>query len=104
MSKAKIVGGELRGKITIINNHSTVERSDDLEIFIENEPLLYDDRAGKIWTNGVVMIIDKQNKPHPNKISGKELEILLVKEDPKEKKSPAAGQTAKPKSDLNGVQ
>ena len=108
MSKARIVGGELRGNILITNNHCTPEKFDDLEIVVDNHPIFYDDRAAKIWTDGIVKLLDKQSQPHPMKISGQGLTITLRKDPPKDKKQPAipptATATAKTKSDLSDVE
>jgi hypothetical protein len=100
MNKSKLVGGELRGNINIVNNRGTQNKDDDLEISVTSEPLFYDDRAGHIWSDGLVSLIDKQTKPDPTTISGQGLDMLLVKEVAGDKKDTAR----KPRGEnLNGV-
>src|SRR5882724_10286002 len=80
MNKAHIVGGELRGHVTIINNRRTEAKNDDLEVLIDQAPLFYDERASRIWTDGYVTLLDKQSRPDPTKISGHGMELLLTKD------------------------
>jgi hypothetical protein len=98
-SKAKIVGAELRGNIIMINNRCTPEKSDDLEVLVDDEPLFYDERNSRITTNGFVSLLDKQTRPDPTKISGHGLEMLLSKDNPDDKKSAVA----RPKGDSSGI-
>jgi hypothetical protein len=100
LNKSKLMGGELRGHVTIINNRRTPEKSDDLEVLVDGEPLFYEEKAGRIWTNGFVKLIDKQTKPAPTKISGHGMELLLARDQPSDKKQPPQTRV---KSDLSGV-
>jgi hypothetical protein len=99
MGKSKITGTELQGHIVIINNRHTEEKHDDLEVLVWDKPLYYDDRAGKIWTDGVVSLLDKQTRPEHTKIKGQGMEMQLTKETPGEKKPTVP----KVKSDLSGI-
>jgi hypothetical protein len=99
MFNSKITGTELRGNIVIINNRHTPEKFDDLEVLVRDKPLYYDDRAGKIWTDGIVNLLDKQTRPKHTMIKGVGMEMLLAKEAQGEKK-PAV---PKVKSDLSGI-
>ncbi|HYV39575.1 MAG TPA: hypothetical protein VE988_28060, partial [Gemmataceae bacterium] len=103
MSKGKIIAGELRGNIVIINNHCTPAKHDDLEVLVDNEPLIYEEKKSMIWTNGLVHLLDKQTQPHPTKIDGQGMELHLTKNQPPDKKQPAVAAAPKPKNDLSGV-
>jgi hypothetical protein len=105
MSKpgVKICGAELRGHILIINNRHSEEKSDDLDIIVDNEPLFYEESTAKIWTNGFVKLLDKQTHPHPTSISGHGMEMLLTKEQPANNKQQAA-KAPKAKNDMSGVE
>ena len=101
MNKAKPVGVELRGNINIINNHATEKKEDDLEIRVDSQPLFYDERTSRIWSEGYVKLIDKKTQPDPTMISGQGLEMLLTKDTPSDKKETARSKT---KNDgLSGV-
>jgi hypothetical protein len=99
-SQAKIVAIELRGHITLINNRHTRKKDDDLEVIVDGEPLFYEENTGTIWTNGFVLLLDKQSRPDPTKISGQGMEMLLARDDPADKKLAGA---PKPKGDNSGI-
>ena len=77
----KIIGVEMIGTqpgITLTNNRGTPQKSDDIEIFITNGPLFWEERQNKIWTKGVVCLKDYQTTP-PTVINGRGLDLLLAK-------------------------
>lgn len=88
----KIVGAELKGGIVIINNRRTPQKSDDLEVRVDEQSLFYDERPNKVWTSGYVKLLDTATRPHPTDIRGKGLELYMAKDDPLGK----SGKRAKP--------
>ena len=107
VANAKIMGAELVGNITIINNQKTQKTSDDLEVIIGDDfgrkqgKLFYDEPTGRIWTEQFVQLLDKKTQPDPTKITGLGMDMLLAKEQPEDKKkakNPNAG------SDFSGVE
>ncbi|HYT93362.1 MAG TPA: hypothetical protein VEL76_31890 [Gemmataceae bacterium] len=103
IGQRKIVGAELIGKVTIINNRRTPAIHDDIEIRVFEGPehngqgrLFYDEKQNKIWTDGYVRMLDKQTQPHPTAISGKAMELFLSRDDIEPKN---AKKSAKPKND-----
>jgi hypothetical protein len=79
MGDRKITKAELRGAITIRNNRRTPKREDDLEVFINNGPLKYEEALKRIWSDGVIKLVDTQ--PHPEtRVQGVGLEIQLSKD------------------------
>src|SRR5262249_13042925 len=85
MDNRKIVGGELRGTIVITNNRRTPQTHDDIEIRVDGEPVFYDEKLSKIWTDGFVTLLDKETRPHPTTIRGKGMDLHLSKKDPQAK-------------------
>ncbi|MGF1579446.1 MAG: LptA/OstA family protein [Gemmataceae bacterium] len=75
----KIVGAELRGDITIINNRKTPYLHDDIEVFIPNAPLEYNEAKNLITTRSDVKLLDKKSAPHPTKITARGMDIFLTK-------------------------
>ncbi len=99
----KVIAVELKGRqINITNNRSTPQKEDDLDIFVTNAPLFYEERRDLIWTDGIVCLTDYQTKP-ATVVRGKGMEMLLAKDTnpnhPKVKDSLAAGH-----SDSNNVE
>ncbi|MCI0456080.1 MAG: hypothetical protein L0Z62_03750 [Gemmataceae bacterium] len=82
MGNRKILGAELKGKVTIINNRRTPQKNDDIEVLVDEESLHYDEKQNKVWTKGHVKLLDTATRPHPTDISGKGLELYLVKQEP----------------------
>lgn len=76
----RIVGGELKGNIVITNNRRTAQVVDDIEIRVDQQPLYFDDTKSKIWTDGLVTLLDKETRPHPTKIRGEGMDLFLVKD------------------------
>lgn len=82
----KLIAVELRGRsgITIKNNRGTLEENDDIELFIPDSPLFFEDKRNLIWTDGPIQLLDKQSRPHPTKITARGMDLNLSKEsDPK---------------------
>ncbi len=106
-TNSKILGAELVGDITIINNQKTQKTSDDLEVIIGDEfgrkqgKLFYDEPTGRIWTEQWVQLLDKKTQPHPTKITGLGMDMLLAKEQPEDKKK---SHNPNASSDFNGVE
>lgn len=94
----KLIAVELRGKsgITIKNNRGTLEENDDIELFIPDSPLFFEDKRNLIWTDGPIQLLDKQSRPHPTKITARRMELNLTKE-------PEAQAEGKPKTNGTGV-
>jgi hypothetical protein len=79
MGKRKIIGGELRGEIYVINNRRTLQRDDDISLFTQG-PLYYEEARHLIFTSAEVLLIDPSSKPEPMKIAGKGLDVYLTTE------------------------
>jgi hypothetical protein len=95
----KIVAAELKGNIVIVNNRRTKQKTDDIEVRVDEKPLYYDDKLNKVWTEGYVQLLDTLTRPHPTTIRGKGLEMYLVREET-EPKGPA--RKAKPQGKAKG--
>ncbi len=95
----KIIGAEVKGNIVIVNNRRTKQKTDDIEVRVDNKPLYYDDKQNKVWTEGHVQLLDTLTRPHPTTIRGKGLEMFLVRDEP-EPKAPA--KPDKPKAKAKG--
>ena len=91
----KIIGGEISGKIEIINNHKTPSRDDDLFIYIPNGPLFYQENKQLIWTSDTIHLTDNHSKPRPTEIHGLGMEMELLTEA----SLPSPTQAKKTKSD-----
>jgi lipopolysaccharide export system protein LptA len=105
MTNRKIVACELRNNIKLVNNRRTPEKSDDIEVRIltDDTPLFYEDKQNKIWTKGLVQLLDTQTKPQPTMIWASGLDLYLSRDNgkPVPKKGPA---TARAKTDtVSGV-
>ena len=92
----KIIGGEISGKIEIINNHKTPSRDDDLFIYIPNGPLFYQESKQLIWTSDTIHLTDNHSKPRPTEIHGLGMEMELLTEA---SLLPTTNQSKKTKSD-----
>lgn len=88
LGSRKIVGAELRGSITIINNRRTSQKNDDIEVRVSNGPLFFDEQKNKIWTDGFVKLLDTQTQPKPTLIMAKGMDLHLTREA-----SPGPGKT-----------
>jgi hypothetical protein len=108
MTNRKIIACELRGSlkkpITIINNRRTPEKHDDIEVRVVTDPLFYDEKQNKIWTDGYVELQDTKPRPEPTKIRAKGMELYLARDSGKPAAKP--GPTApRPKGDtVSGVE
>ena len=80
-SSRKIVGAELRGDITVVNNRRSLEKDDDLMVRIAQRPLFYSESRNLIWSDGVVHLIDTQSRPHPTRVSSQGMELHLSKKE-----------------------
>lgn len=97
----KIVGAELNGAITIINNRSTPQMHDDVEVYIINGPLTYNEPQNLISTRSFVKLLDKQAQPDPTQVTAIGLEIHLT---PDTNLSGSARPAAKPRSsNVSGI-
>src|SRR5262249_32318035 len=88
----------LYNKILVTNNRRTAARDDDLQVYIKNGPLYYDDTKHLIWTRDDVRLQDFQNKPHPTEISGHMMDLELAVEAPAPKPT-ADGSPARQEKD-----
>ena len=98
----KIVAGELRGDIYLINNRRTPQRDDDISVFTRG-PLFYQEARNqeafnRIWTDADVKLVDLLSKPEPMTITGTGMDIQLTNDS----RSSVAGQTAPPKRKTEG--
>jgi hypothetical protein len=79
----KMIGGELRGSITLVNNRRTPQRTDDLIVHVSGLPsreavLYYRERDHRIWTDGAVELTDTQSSPDPTTVNGVGMEVFLT--------------------------
>jgi lipopolysaccharide export system protein LptA len=79
MGKHKIVAGELKGNVDIVNNRRTPERDDDLTLFTQG-PLFFKDDEHHIWTKVEVEIKDLQSKPDPTTVNAVGMDVWLATE------------------------
>jgi hypothetical protein len=102
MSNRKLVGAELGGSITIINNRRTVQRDDDLVMHTKG-PMYYREDRHWIGTGEEVEVIDPQSKPEPTKITARGMDVYLTT-DKNQPGSPASA-ARKPKPEgISGVE
>jgi len=76
----KVIGGEISGKIEIVNNRKTPSRDDDLFIFIPQGPLFYQENKQLIWTEDSIHLTDNHSKPRPTEVHGLGMEMELLTE------------------------
>ena len=109
LNNRKVIAIEMRGsrarEIKLSNNRRTAEKSDDVDVFITNGYLFYEERRNLIWSDGIVNLTDCQTKP-PTTISGKGMEMLLAKATNPNQPKPAKAAAAKPgaNSDSSSVE
>jgi hypothetical protein len=96
MGKHKIIGGELRKDVKIVNNRRTPQRDDDLDIFTPG-PLYYNEEDHHIWTEAVVELKDEQSKPNPQTVTGSGMDLYLAVEQPQPgpEQSPGTGKAGR---------
>jgi lipopolysaccharide export system protein LptA len=75
----KIVAGELRGDIRVVNNRRTPQPDDDIWLDTQG-PIYYEESRHLIWTDKEVHLRDLQSKPEPLDILGTELALYLTSE------------------------
>jgi hypothetical protein len=92
MGSRKIVGAELKGDITIVNNRRTPNQDDD-PCLLTQGPLFYDESQHIISTTEAVRIVDPQSKPEPMTITATGMDISLTVEEA----APAGKAAANPK-------
>jgi hypothetical protein len=83
LNNRKITEIELLGGKTGIhmsNNRRTAEKSDDIELFIYNAPMYYNQQKNLIWTDGYVRLWDNKTQPHPTQILAKGMELKLTED------------------------
>jgi hypothetical protein len=88
-SSRKIIAGELRGDVRIVNNRRTPGRDDDLVLLIPRGPLYYDESRHLVWTDDIIQLKDYQCKPKPIQIDGTGMEMELLTEPPAKPGAPA---------------
>jgi hypothetical protein len=84
--------------ITIRNNRSTPEESDDLEVHIPEGPLYFDDTKNLVWTDGAVQLLDKQTVQE-TKITAYGMELHLSRDG----KDDARGKARRKSDGITGV-
>jgi hypothetical protein len=104
MSNRKIVGGELRNNIHIINNRGTPQKNDDITIWIQNGPVFYEEKGRLIWTKDHVTLEDWKSKPEPTRIQASGMEVHLVPETPQAKQARAKEKTPSGTESVSGVE
>ena len=105
LSNCKITQVELRSAsgIHIINNRRTPEKNDDIELFIRNGPLYYDEVKKLIWTDDFVSLLDIKTDPDPTKILAKGMQIKLS-EDSGPNRPRSATKTKEKDDAVSGVE
>jgi hypothetical protein len=102
MGNRKIIGGELRGPVTITNNRRTPQQADDIEVEIRHKPLFFREQDQHVWTDGTVRLLDTQNVPNRTEITAEGMDLYLTKAAPETAHKPAAPK--KPHNDaISGV-
>jgi hypothetical protein len=105
ISNRKIVGGELRGgalgPIEINNNRHTPEATDDLHVTVTKDPLFYAEKSHKIWTKGIVQLVDTQSKTNRTEVVAEGMDLFLTATAPAQNNARAR---KKPKGEtISGV-
>ncbi len=77
LSKCKIIGGELRDDVRLVNNRGTIQSTDDLEMFTHGR-VHYEEARRLIWTSDPVKLIDHQAKPEPTTVSANRMDVFLA--------------------------
>jgi hypothetical protein len=96
----KLESAKLYKDILVVNNRRTPGRDDDLNVFIKDGPLCYDESKHFLWTNDEVDLQDGQTHPPKAKIHAKGMEMELTTASP----PPKPGVVGKPKNDsISGV-
>jgi hypothetical protein len=101
MANRKIVAGELRGDIYVMNNRRTPQRDDDISLFTQG-PLHYDEARHLIYTAADVRLTDPQSKPKPMTMAGTGLDIYLTADTKSGTSQPGAAAKSKGRGP-NGV-
>ncbi len=109
LGRCKVVGVELGGRkgVKITNNRKSQEKSDDLELYVTERHLFYEDARNLIWSNGYIKLLDTQSQPLPTQITAVGLEVQLSKDvgPNRDKKIVAAPAAAAKKADaISGVE
>src|SRR5262249_20080407 len=105
INNRKIIAGELRGRITINNNRRTPRQDDDVVVTINGTnnplPLFYLEKEHRVWTHGVVELLDLHPDSNPTMISAQGMDLYLTTTQ-----TPAAGKHGKkPKAEtVSGVE
>jgi hypothetical protein len=102
MNNRKIIGGELRTNILIVNNRATAQRNDDIEILIGKGTVYYEEKRHLIWTPDFVQLKDNSSKPEPTLIRAKGMEVQLVQEAKETKEAKKELDKEKAKGQLLG--
>jgi hypothetical protein len=79
LGKCKIVGGELRGDVQLVNNRGTPSPDDDLKVYTSGE-VHYDERLHRVWTAAPVQLTDLQGKPEPTTVTATGMDVFLAAE------------------------
>ncbi len=77
--------------MVIKNNRGTPEEHDDLELFIPESPVHFDETSELIWTEGEVQLTDKQSKPQPTRITARGMKLHLTKDPAMQAQGKAKG-------------
>ena len=68
--------------IIVVNNRSTPDRSDDLFLFVDRGPLIFDDKEHTLTTDDQVHVKDLQSKPRPVEVWGTGMRVDLIADPP----------------------
>src|SRR5262245_38522717 len=77
LGKCKIIGGELRNDVQLVNNRGTSQRTDDLEMYT-NGRVYYEEKQHLIWTPDTVRLSDLQTRPEPTTIDAVGMDVHLA--------------------------
>jgi hypothetical protein len=80
MGKHKIVAGELKGNVDIVNNRRTPERDDDLTLFTQG-PLFFKDDEHHSWTKVDAERLARENAKLKEALKTAGDEVAKMKED-----------------------
>jgi hypothetical protein len=106
LSSRKVIAIEMIGGqsgVTIASNRRTAEKNDDVDVFVTNGNVFYEERRHLIWTEGIVCLTDHQSRP-PTVVRGKGLKMLLAKDVGINRTKPDIKTAKKPASDSNHIE
>jgi hypothetical protein len=79
LGRGKVVAVELGGArgVKLTTNRKSPEKSDDLELYVTEGKLFFEDARHLIWSNGYVKLLDTQSQPLPTQVTAIGMEVAL---------------------------